>query len=286
MAGELHRRSDHTARCRRSVCAAGLAPARSRSASNHRRVHRAPADRQRPTCQRVRPGTCSRSRRRGGRARRPRRLRPRSEAAIDWVRRNATYAVRGNHDEAVASGAPTGASERLVDVAEESAAWTRARLADADRHFLGSLPLHAEFSFAVQRSPRSTPPRQIRFAPISGLIHQTSAGSRACVRPRRVAARGPHSPSLHAPVRIADRPQSGRRRQPRDGIPLADYMIWEDGDVFLHAKEGQRGCGPRNTSGAKRADAAVRGTSTTMPARSKTRPIRSEPSPPAPMALA
>ena len=48
---------------------------------------------------------------------------PDPAAAVDWVRRRATYAVRGNHDEAVGNGGPTGAAPAWADLAEASATY-------------------------------------------------------------------------------------------------------------------------------------------------------------------
>ena len=45
---------------------------------------------------------------------------PDPEATIKWVREYATYAVRGNHDDAVASNGPTFAGGSLAWVAEET----------------------------------------------------------------------------------------------------------------------------------------------------------------------
>lgn len=159
---------------------------------------------------------------------------PDPETAIDWVRRNATYAVRGNHDEAVASGAPTGASERLVDVAEESAAWTRARLADADRHFLGSLPLHAEFSFAgtTFAAVHAAPSDPLRPYLRPDTPDERWQSELASVRAEWLLVGHTHLPFMR---RFGSQTvlNPGSIGQPRDGFPLASYMLWEDGDVFL-----------------------------------------------------
>ena len=44
-------------------------------------------------------------------------------AAVDWVRRRATHAVRGNHDEAVGNGGPTAAAPAWSVLAEASATY-------------------------------------------------------------------------------------------------------------------------------------------------------------------
>jgi putative phosphoesterase len=159
---------------------------------------------------------------------------PDPEATIDWVRRNATYVVRGNHDEAVASGAPTGASQRLADVAEESASWTRARLPVLDRRFLGSLPLHVEFSFAgstfaaVHAAPSD---------PLRPYLRPDTPDDRWQIELASVQADWLLLGHTHLPFIRRFGAQTilnpGSVGQPRDGVPLASYMIWDDGDLFL-----------------------------------------------------
>ncbi len=159
---------------------------------------------------------------------------PDPEATVDWVRRNVTYAVRGNHDEAVALGAPTGASARLVEVAEESAAWTRARLGDADRQFLGSLPLRAEFSFAgtTFAAVHAVPSDPLRPYLRPDTPDERWQAELASVEAEWLLVGHTHLPFLR---RFGTQTilNPGSVGQPRDGVPLASYMIWEDGDVFL-----------------------------------------------------
>ncbi|MGA2512620.1 MAG: metallophosphoesterase family protein [Candidatus Limnocylindrales bacterium] len=159
---------------------------------------------------------------------------PDPEATIAWVRRNANHVVRGNHDEAVASGAPTGASERLANVAEESAAWTRAQLGDADRQFLGSLPLHAEFSFAgtTFAAVHAAPSDPLRPYLRPDTPDERWQSELASVRAEWLLVGHTHLPFMR---RFGSQTvvNPGSVGQPRDGFPLASYVIWDDGDVFL-----------------------------------------------------
>lgn len=159
---------------------------------------------------------------------------PDPEATVDWVRRHATYAVRGNHDEAVASGAPTGASERLVDVAEESAAWTRARLTAAHRSFLGSLPLRVDFSFAgtTFAAVHAAPSDPLRPYLRPDTPDERWQSELASVRAEWLLVGHTHLPCMR---RFGSQTilNPGSVGQPRDGLPLAGYMLWDDGDVFL-----------------------------------------------------
>ncbi len=162
---------------------------------------------------------------------------PDPAAAVEWVRSRATHAVRGNHDEAVGNGGPTGAAPAWADLAEASASWTRAALSDADRAFLGSLPLRAEFSFGGARFlalhgapldplytylPPETPEaeweRQLDGVDADWLLYGHTH--------RPLLARFGRTTVLNP----------GSVGQPRTGAPLASYAIWDDGDVFLAAR--------------------------------------------------
>ena len=72
-------------------------------------------------------------------------------ATVAWVRAHASWVVRGNHDHAVAAGAPTGASSTWADLAEASASWTRDALSAEERAYLGGLPLSVTFTFGGAR---------------------------------------------------------------------------------------------------------------------------------------
>lgn len=162
---------------------------------------------------------------------------PDPAAAVAWLRENATYAVRGNHDEAVAHGAPTGAAPAWADLAETSATWTRGVLEERDRAYLGELPVRLRFSFAgasfeavhaapldplYQYLPPETPEeewrRQLAGVDADWLLYGHT-----------------HRPLLarYGGVTVLN---PGSVGQPRAGAPLASYVVWDDGDVFLAAR--------------------------------------------------
>jgi putative phosphoesterase len=162
---------------------------------------------------------------------------PDPAAAVEWIRSRATYAVRGNHDEAVGNGGPTGAAPAWADLAEASASWTREALSADDRAFLGSLPLRAEFTFGGARFlalhaapldplytylPPETPQpeweRQLANVDADWLLYGHTH--------RPLLARFGRTTVLNP----------GSVGQPRMGAPLASYAIWEDGDVLLAAR--------------------------------------------------
>ena len=158
---------------------------------------------------------------------------PDPEATIKWVREYATYAVRGNHDDAVASNGPTFAGGSLAWVAEETAAWTRSRLCPTDIGYLASLPLTASFSFggAAFLAVHSTPadPLHPYLLPEAAQHWETEL---SLTDAEWLLVGRTHLPfALQFGAKTVVNP--GSVGQPRDGIPLASYAVWEDGDVSL-----------------------------------------------------
>jgi putative phosphoesterase len=157
--------------------------------------------------------------------------------AVDWVRREATYAVRGNHDDAVAHGTPTGAAPAWADLAEASAAWTRGALSAADRSFLGGLPVRQSFSFGGARF------EALHAAPLDPLRQYLPPETPEAEWRRQLADLDAdwllyghtHRPFLARFDRVTVL-NPGSVGQPRAGAPLASYAIWDDGDVFLAAR--------------------------------------------------
>ena len=159
---------------------------------------------------------------------------PDPSAAIDWARRHATFAVRGNHDHAVLTGERTGAGRAWVDLAEESAAWTRSVLSIADLEYLDSLPTSLTFSFggarfaAFHAAPsdplyRYLPPETAE-ADWRAEVERVDADWLLLGHTHRPLLRNVGSTVVLNP---------GSAGQPRAGAPFATYAIWEDGDVFL-----------------------------------------------------
>jgi putative phosphoesterase len=151
---------------------------------------------------------------------------------IDWVRRNATHAVRGNHDHAVAQRVSprSGGGLRRLAAATRPLHWD---LIDPHRNkYLARLPLVRQVELAgrslylVHATPRDPMDEYATGDP--GLwqsrLEQVDADY-VCVG---------HS---HVPFQL----QLGRSRvinpgsvgQPRDGDPRAAYAVIEDGRVDL-----------------------------------------------------
>lgn len=162
---------------------------------------------------------------------------PDPQVAVSWVLGQATHAVRGNHDEAVATGAPTRASAALADVAEETAAWTRATLEEGARAALGRLPLTARFElggahFLALHAAPSDPlyrylPPETDDATWEQELAEVEADWLLFGHTHRRFLRRFGRRSVLNP---------GSLGQPRDRVPFASYAIWDDGDVFFAAR--------------------------------------------------
>lgn len=159
---------------------------------------------------------------------------PDPNETVAWVRRNATWVVRGNHDHAVATGSATGASPTWADLAEASATWTRAALDGDERAYLGSLPVSASFLFAGTRfaafHAAPTDPLYRYLGPETP--EETWRAELETVDADWLLLGHTHRPLLRkvGPTTILN---PGSVGQPRAGVPLATYAIWDDGDVFL-----------------------------------------------------
>lgn len=159
---------------------------------------------------------------------------PDPRAAIDWARRHATFAVRGNHDHAVVTGERTGAARAWVDLAEESAAWTRSVMSDTDLEYLDSLPTSLTFSFGGARFAafHATPsdplyrylPPETGKAEWKAEVEEVDADWLLLGHTHRPLLRDVGSTVVLNP---------GSAGQPRAGAPFSTYAIWEDGDVSL-----------------------------------------------------
>lgn len=69
---------------------------------------------------------------------------PNPAEVIEFVRRNATLVVRGNHDHAIGFGEDARCTGRFRELAEATSEYTQERLRAEDREFLRGLPLQIE----------------------------------------------------------------------------------------------------------------------------------------------
>jgi len=160
---------------------------------------------------------------------------PHPRQVVDFVRRHATVAVRGNHDEALAHDVDCRCAPSSKPLAEATRAVHRTLLSRGAVEYLGALPLTATLEeaghgfFCVHASPLEHLYRYTLMpeAPDDHLRHEI-----ASVHEEYVLLGHTHFPMAR---RIGAQTviNPGSVGQPRDGDPRASYAVIEDGIVTL-----------------------------------------------------
>jgi putative phosphoesterase len=151
---------------------------------------------------------------------------------IDWVRKHATYAVRGNHDHAVAQNVVTSGRTGFKYLAGVTRVLTRERLNVEDLRFLADLPVTQAVTLdgtrflLVHATPRD-PLDEYAFADVefwSRRLQNVDADV--------ICVGHTHQPYV---LQVGDKLviNPGSVGQPRDGDPRAAYGVIEDNRVDI-----------------------------------------------------
>lgn len=157
---------------------------------------------------------------------------PRPREVIQWVKNNATVAVRGNHDHAVGFDVNPQCSPAFRDLADATMKYTLALVGEQERDFLRKLPIRQEFESGEARiyCVHATPSD-----PLFGYCAETS--DRWQQEVDRIAADVLVVGHTHTPfIRRVGRTlivNPGSLGQPKTGRPLACYALYEDGMFAL-----------------------------------------------------
>jgi predicted phosphodiesterase len=155
---------------------------------------------------------------------------------IDWVRRNAHHAVRGNHDHGVAQNVTVFGRNGFKYLTGVTRALSRERLNAEDLRFLGRLPVTRAVTLddvrylLVHATPRDP---LDEYAPASAdFWARRLEGVEADV----VCVGHTHQPYV---LEVGDKlvVNPGSLGQPRDGDPRASYAVIEDHRVELKRYE-------------------------------------------------
>ena len=154
---------------------------------------------------------------------------------VRWLLTHTTLAVRGNHDQAMASAEIVGMPSELGDAALETLAYSRRLLTQRDQARVGQWPTSASIALGDARfyvthgTPRD---------PLGGQLNPatcTEAELHALFDdiPANVIVLGhTHMPAIRQfGGRLIVNP--GSLGQPRYGTPDATYAVWNDGRVQI-----------------------------------------------------
>lgn len=149
---------------------------------------------------------------------------------VAWVERNATVAVRGDHDYAAATGADCVSPIEWRDLAQATRDLNQSVLPEGLRNYLEALPLTQEIEMggARFRLCHQLDGMGERLSASDVSLEKILDGSRADV----IFYGHTHIPSLR---RIGAQwiVNPGSLGQPRHGLPSATYAVWQDGDLKI-----------------------------------------------------
>ena len=160
---------------------------------------------------------------------------PNPAEAVEWVRKNATTTIRGNHDHAIGFGEDCRCSPRFRAMAEATAKLTLSRLSEDQKRFLRELPTIAcrqigETRFFLCHATPSDPLFEYRppDSPKWARHEESSAGADV------ILVGHTHLPFVKTfGTRTIANP--GSLGQTKAGDARARYAVWEDGRLELRS---------------------------------------------------
>ena len=163
---------------------------------------------------------------------------PDPQRCLDWVRTNATAAVRGNHDHGVAFGGDAGVNPALLEEFRVMRDYTQQVLSPTDRDWLGRLPLSQAVEldgtrFHLVHAMPSNPLTK-RLSLVTARQEELEAElAQVSPRPQVLLVGHTHLPGMR---KVGDTyiVNPGSLGQPRNGTPDATYAVWRDGELQIH----------------------------------------------------
>lgn len=161
---------------------------------------------------------------------------PDPAACVAWLRAYCKYAVRGDHDNAIATNADFASPDEFRELANATRDFTLRQLRPADVNWLGAQPTTARIELGGARfvlahaSPREPLGRGLDFATMSNdKLRAELEGVDADV----ILLGHTHVPAIRrfGKGHIVN---PGSLGQPRHGLPSATYAVWEDGRCQIH----------------------------------------------------
>ena len=161
---------------------------------------------------------------------------PDPHEVVEWVRKNATVVVRGNHDNAAGFNADPQCSTPYKKLAEETLRLTLQLCTKEDLNYLKDLPVYRELSVGSTRFylVHATPTD-----PLFGYCPEGSPSWREqvnCIDADLLVVGHTHTPFIRREGKTTIL-NPGSLGQPKTGRPRACYAVWEDGQAFLKEYE-------------------------------------------------
>ena len=158
---------------------------------------------------------------------------PDPKRCVSWLRERRAVAVRGNHDQAVASGVSCRCNPSMREASEATRGFTREALDPEDLDFLLLRPLHQTISldgvgFHLVHATPSDP--LYTYLPRSQTVRWAAEAEQVTADVLLVGHT--HLPMI---LRLGHKLilNPGSVGQPRDGDPRAAYAVIEDGEPRL-----------------------------------------------------
>lgn len=153
---------------------------------------------------------------------------------IKKIRGMTDKIVRGNHDHAIGNNLGCGCSEKYSELSNAGKGFTIATLNNDEKSFLGNLPLTLNLQSAGKRfffshaSPSGDLHKYLRPNVKDAEFITESEGITA-----NVVFLGHTHLAMVREINGITYINPGSVGQPRDGIPLASYAVWEDGRIEI-----------------------------------------------------
>ena len=160
---------------------------------------------------------------------------PEPQPCLSWIRSNATYAVRGNHDQAAVRDVACRCPPELEVWAEADRAYARMMLMEGDLQYLGDLPLELKVDlegisfYLTHAAPsdnlgKALPLTEVKDKDLGEEIARLEAGVILLGHTHVPAIR-----QLGGTVLV----NPGSLGQPRHGTPSPTYAVWQDGEIQI-----------------------------------------------------
>lgn len=159
---------------------------------------------------------------------------PNPKACTERVRALTNNVVRGNHDNAVARNMDCGCSVKYKELSDAGKIFTKVSLPAEEKDFLGNLPttLHLELEGRRFLLSHGSPGGDIYKYLRPDVSDKQWESELMNITADTVFIGHTHLPMVRN-IRGVTVVNPGSVGQPRDGIPMASYAVWEDGRVEI-----------------------------------------------------